>query len=126
MQHRNEMMNFFFPESFDNFQQQRRHLQQVVTLEIKTPLKIQVNFDIPLFEGQIYIDALEKWVSILQGYFSIRYFSNREKITFTLLKVVTHVKDLWEAYSEQYATQEFEIFGAKPTWASFVNAFKEK
>jgi hypothetical protein len=25
------------------------------------PFKVQVNFDIPLFEGQIHADALEKW-----------------------------------------------------------------
>jgi hypothetical protein len=35
------------------------------------PFKIQVNFDIPLFEGQIDVDALEKWLSLLEGYFSV-------------------------------------------------------
>jgi hypothetical protein len=56
-----------------------------------TPFKVQVNFDIPLFEGQIDIDALEKWLSLLEGYFSIQNFSNSEKITFTLLKSLPHV-----------------------------------
>ena len=52
------------------------------------PFKVQVNFDIPLFEGQIYVDALEKWVNLSEGYFSVYNFSDRENITFTLLKVV--------------------------------------
>ena len=26
-----------------------------------SPFKVQVNFDIPIFEGQIYADALDKW-----------------------------------------------------------------
>jgi hypothetical protein len=30
-----------------------------------TPFKVQVNFDIPLFEGQIDADALETWLNIL-------------------------------------------------------------
>jgi hypothetical protein len=30
-----------------------------------TPFKVQVNFDFPLFEGQIYADALEKWLKLL-------------------------------------------------------------
>ena len=39
-----------------------------------TPFKVQVNFDIPVFEGQIDADALEKWVNLLQGYFSVYIF----------------------------------------------------
>jgi hypothetical protein len=39
-----------------------------------TPFKVQVNFDIPLFEGQIDVDALEKWLNMLEGYYSIQNF----------------------------------------------------
>ena len=52
------------------------------------PFKVKINFDIPIFEGQIDADDLEKWVNILEGYFSVYNFSDREKITFALLKVV--------------------------------------
>ena len=31
-----------------------------------TPFKVQVNFDIPMFEGQIDADALEKWLNMLE------------------------------------------------------------
>lgn len=41
-----------------------------------TPFKVQVNFDIPIFEGQIYVDVVDKWLNLLEGYFSIHYFSN--------------------------------------------------
>ena len=58
-----------------------------------SPLKVQINFDIPVFEGQIDTDGIDKWLNILEGYFSIHNFSNREKITFALLKTVPHVKD---------------------------------
>jgi hypothetical protein len=37
-----------------------------------TPFKVQVNFDIPLFEGQIDAYALEKWLNLLEGYYSIQ------------------------------------------------------
>ena len=33
------------------------------------PFKVQVNFDILVFEGQIDADALEKWLNMLEGYF---------------------------------------------------------
>jgi hypothetical protein len=65
-----------------------------------TPFKVQVNFDIPLFEGQIDVDALEKWLSLLEGYFSIQNFSNSEIITFTLHKAIPHVRYWWDTYCE--------------------------
>jgi hypothetical protein len=51
-----------------------------------SPFKVQVNFYIPIFEGQIDADALEKWLNLLEGYFFAHNFSDREKITFTLLR----------------------------------------
>jgi hypothetical protein len=51
-----------------------------------SPFKVQVNFDIPVFEGQIDADALDKWLNLLEGYFSVHNFSDRENITFALLK----------------------------------------
>ena len=90
------------------------------------PFKVQVNFGIPIFEGQIDADALEKWVNMLEGYFLVYNFFDRENITFSLLKVVPHVKDLWETYSEQISTEESEMFVTEPTWAYFVDDLKGK
>ena len=47
-----------------------------------TPFKVQVKFDIPLFEVQLDANALYKWLSLLEGYLFIHIFSNRKKITF--------------------------------------------
>ena len=47
------------------------------------PFKVQMNFNIPIFEGQIDADSIEKWLNLLEGYFSVHNFSNREKITFS-------------------------------------------
>jgi hypothetical protein len=66
--------------------------------------KVQVNFDIPVFEGQIDAEAIEKWLTLLEGYFFVHNFSNKEKITFALLKVLPHVKHWWETYWEKSST----------------------
>ena len=50
------------------------------------PFKVQVNFEIPIFEGQVDADIVDKWLNILEGYFFVHDFSSREKITFALLK----------------------------------------
>ena len=32
---------------------------------VATPFKVQVNFDIPIFEGQIDTDAVDRWLNLL-------------------------------------------------------------
>jgi hypothetical protein len=113
----------------DNFAQ---ILQQLPTGDTSsssghaTPFKVQVNFYIPLFEGLIDVDVVDKWLNLLEGYFSVHNFFDREKITFALLKVVPHVKDWWDTYSEQRAIEESAIFVVSPTWDSFRDAIKEQ
>jgi hypothetical protein len=113
------------------------HILQCLPIEIGTsssndhfggesPFKVQVNFDILVFEGQIDADALEKSLNLLEGYFSIHNFSDREKITFTLLKDLPHVKHWWENYWEKISMEESGIYGAEPTWYYFVDAVKEQ
>jgi len=91
-----------------------------------TPFKVQANFEIPIFEGQIDADAVDKWLSLLEGYFSIHEFSSQEKIVFTLLKAAPHVKDWWETYCEQKDEGTGSLFLATPTWDSFQNDIKEQ
>ena len=91
-----------------------------------SPFKVQVNFDILVFEGQIDAEALEKWLTLLEGYFFVHNFSNKEKITFTLLKSLSHLKYLWETYWDKSSIEEFGISGAEPTWDFFVDAVKEQ
>ena len=57
------------------------------------PFKVQVNFDIPIFEVQIDAYVVDRWLNLLEGYFSVHDFSDREKIIFALLKATPHVKD---------------------------------
>jgi hypothetical protein len=91
-----------------------------------SPFKVKFNFDILVFDGQIDADALEKWSNLLEGYFSVHNFSNKEKITFALLKALPHVKHWLETYWEQSSTEESGIYGAEPTWGFFVDAIKEQ
>jgi hypothetical protein len=65
-------------------------------------------------------------LNLLEGYFSVHNFSNREKITFALLKVVPHVKDWWETIYEKKEIEEPSLFTVTTTWESFRDDFKEK
>jgi hypothetical protein len=91
-----------------------------------TPLKVQINFDIPIFEGHIDADVVDKWLNLLEGYFFVHNFSNRENITFALLKVVPRVKDWWETFYEQKEIEEPSLFTVTATWDSFMVSIKEQ
>jgi hypothetical protein len=109
-QQRNEMM--------DSFTQILRWLPTGDASSLNggiAPFKVQVKFDIPIFEGQIDANVVDKWLNLLEGYFSTHNFSNREKITFSLLKVVPHVKDWWETFCEQKETKETSLFSVMTT-----------
>ena len=42
-----------------------------------TPFKVQVKFEISIFEGQIDTNAVDIWLNLLEGYFLAHDFSNR-------------------------------------------------
>jgi hypothetical protein len=42
---------------------------------------------------RVNANDLDKWLNLLEGYFLVHNFFDREKITLALLKVIPHVKD---------------------------------
>jgi hypothetical protein len=90
-----------------------------------SPFKVQVNFDIPVFEGQIDAECPRKMVKSARRLFLCSQFFDKEKITFALLKALPHVKHWWETYWEQSSTEESGIYGVDPTWDFFVDAVNE-
>jgi hypothetical protein len=67
-------------------------------------------FYISIFEGHIDADVVDKWLNLLEGYFSVHNFSNRENISFVLLKAIPHVKDWWKTFCEQKEREETSLF----------------
>jgi hypothetical protein len=63
---------------------------------------------------------------MLEGYLFVHNFSDRENITFALLKALPHVKHWWETYWDQSYIEESGIYGTKPTWEFFVDAVKDQ
>jgi hypothetical protein len=91
-----------------------------------TPFKVQVNFNIPIFEGQIDAYVIYRWLNLLEGYFSVHDFFDRERISFSLIKSTPHVKDWWETYWEQQSEGEPSLFSVTPTWNSFRDTITEQ
>jgi hypothetical protein len=113
----------------DSFMQILRRLPTGDTSSLSggtTPFKLQINFDIPIFDGHIDAYVVDKWLNLLEGYFSVHNFSNRENITFTLLKVIPYVKDWWETFCEKKETEEPSLFIVATTWESFRDVIKEQ
>jgi hypothetical protein len=137
----NDSINWFLEQALtrqrDEMMENFSHILQRLSITTDTsssndhfggtsPFKVQVNFDIPIFEGHIDADALEKWLNLLEGYFFVHNFSDGEKITFALLKALPHVKHWWETYSEKCFIEESGIYVVEPTWDFFLDAVKEQ
>jgi len=90
-----------------------------------TPFKVQVNFGIPIFDGQIHADVVDRWLNLLEGYFTFHDISDRENVIFSLLKVAPHVKDWWETHCEKKDEEEPSLFSIVPTRNSFQEAINE-
>ena len=91
-----------------------------------TTFKVQINFDIPIFEVQIDANVVDKWLNLLEGYFSFHNLSDRENIIISLLKVIPHVKDWWETLYEKKEIEGSTLFAVAPTWGSLMDDIKEK
>jgi hypothetical protein len=63
------------------------HLHPTTTLEVPLLLRYKLTLIFPYLKAMIDADIIDKWLNLLEGYFSVHDFSNREKITFSLLKV---------------------------------------
>jgi len=95
------------------------------TLEIPRPLRYKLILKSPSSRVKD-ADAVDKWLNLLEGYFTFHEFSSQEKIVFALLKAAPHVKDWWETYCEQKDETTGLLFSAAPTWDSFRDAIKEQ
>jgi hypothetical protein len=72
------------------------------------------------------VNFVDKWLNLLEGYFSVHNFSNREKITFVLLKAIPHVKDWWDNFCEKKEIERSTLFAVAPNWGSFKISIKEQ
>jgi hypothetical protein len=113
----------------DNFAQILRRISIGETSSSRshaTHFKVQVNFDIPLFEGLIDANVVDEWLNLLEGYFFGPQIFDKQKITFAVLKAVPHVKEWWDTYYEKRVVEESAIFVVSPTWDSFWDDIKEQ
>ena len=91
-----------------------------------SPFKVHINFDIPIFEGHIDANGVDKWLNLLEGYFFVQNFSDRQNITFAFLKATPHVKDWWETFCEKKEIEGSTLSVVSPTWGSFRDDIKEQ
>lgn len=65
-------------------------------------------------------------LNLLEGYFLVNDFSNREKITFGLLKFITLIDDQWKNHYEKRGTKESTLLLVTPSQNSFKDVVKEQ
>jgi hypothetical protein len=88
-----------------------------------TPFKVQVNFDIPVFEGQIDADALETWLNLLEGYFIVCNFSIEKRSPLRSLRL-SPMSNISEKVTGRKIPQRSLEYLRSPTWDIFMDAIK--
>lgn len=116
---REEMMN-----QFSQILKTQQLPSSVAPFHGNSPFKVQVNFDILNFEGKVDADVVNNWLSKLDRYFFVNHFFDAEKITFSFLKVETHVKLAWKTKILNKESEAGEGLGIlsdnKPNWGEIV------
>jgi len=65
-------------------------------------------------------------MNLLKGYYSVQKKFDTEKMIFSLLKSLPHVKYWWEYYWEIHNEDESMAFRKRPTLVDFVDSLKEE
>jgi hypothetical protein len=71
------------------------------------------------------VDVVDKWLNILEGYFSIHNFSI-EKILHLRSSRSPPCQNLVETFCEQKEIEGSKLFAVAPTWCSFRNIIREQ
>jgi hypothetical protein len=71
------------------------------------------------------VDVVDKWLKLLEGFFFVHNFFDKEKIIFALLKAIPHVKYWWDIVCEKNETKGSTLFLVVPTLGSFRDVIKE-
>jgi hypothetical protein len=62
------------------------HRRCIFIKRLCNPFKVQVNFDIPLFEVMIYVDVVDKWMIFSKGIFRSTIFPIGKRLLFHSLR----------------------------------------
>ena len=76
------------------------------------PIIIRMLFAVTSFQQDA--DALDKWLNMLEGYFFVHQFSDRENITFTLLKYVPMSNISGKLIGSKVQQKSLEYMGSIP------------
>jgi hypothetical protein len=79
-----------------------------------TPLKVQVKFDIPLFEGHIDADGLEKWLSLLRVISLSTFFPTLKKSPSRSLKPFPMLEIGGKLTVRNMSEMSLQFLGQKP------------
>jgi hypothetical protein len=62
------------------------------------PFKVEEKLEIPMFNGQTNVEALDSWLKQLEVYFGLYQIQETQQISFTHLKMTRHALLWWESY----------------------------
>jgi Ty3 transposon capsid-like protein len=87
----------------------------------KTPFRVEAKVEIRPYDGQMEPEKLNNWIRQLEVYFSCYSFSDKEKISFSRLKMDGYALLWWESLcQERFLTKQKQVVD----WEEFKTLVK--
>ncbi|TXG50795.1 hypothetical protein EZV62_023319 [Acer yangbiense] len=75
-------------------------------------LKVDFKVDIPVYDGIINAEKLDRWIDRLEIYYTVNKYSKSQKIKFASLKLSSHALTWWKSYRKRHNVSDL-------TWKKF-------
>lgn len=124
-----EMMKGMVPPSKDQdnqhqiIEEEGSNSHSNAKIDVETPFKLQANFQIPSYVGELDPEKLDGWLKTLEVYFSTKAYTELHKVSFARLKLGGHALTWWEAHTSGLSTNNEPPVSS---WIQFSTALRNQ
>ena len=87
-------------------------------------LKLDVKFELPLYDGEVNAERLDNWVRQMEVYYSVQKIKDEAtQIKLASLRLVGTALIWWQSKLQNGAQQVGNVF---PSWKSFISALRKQ
>ncbi|OMO60967.1 hypothetical protein CCACVL1_23781 [Corchorus capsularis] len=97
--------------------------QPVAEQRVVESFKMEVRIEIPIYDGELDPEKLNRWIKQLEVYFSTKPYTNQQKISFARLRLGNHAVTWWESFNSGL---EAEGMAPIQTWQEFTASIKNQ
>lgn len=95
-----DQQNVFVEENFEDSKEQR-YVDNSNFAGLVEHLGIEMQVDIPCFDGFSHINKLQEWLKLVENYFEFMGIPRNEQVQMNTLELIKELYKLWEDMKEK-------------------------